>query len=41
MHFVTGVSLEYLVLCDQALGAFREKHFVAKLDCGLHLATLD
>ena len=41
MHFVTGVSLEYLVLCDQALGAFREKHLVAELDRGLHLAALN
>src|ERR1700730_9185332 len=41
MDFVHRVALERLILSDQAPGAFREKHFVAKFDGRAHFATLD
>src|ERR1700730_13159517 len=41
MLFIITVSVQHLVLCDQAVGAFSEKHFVAKLDRSQYLAALD
>src|SRR5213078_1925472 len=41
MDFVGRVSLQHLVLRDQALCAFGEKDLVAELDGRAHLASLD
>src|ERR1700730_2792294 len=41
MLFIVRVSVQHLVLCDQAVGAFSEKHFVAKLNRSQYLAALD
>ncbi len=41
MICVARVSLQHFILGDQTLSALGQKDFVAELDGGLHLATLD
>ena len=41
MDLVGRISLQHLVLRDQALRAFGEEDFVAELDWRTHLAALD
>ena len=41
MNFVRRISLEQLILGDQAPGTFGEKHLVAEFDQHTHLAALD
>ena len=41
MLFVDGVSVEHVILRDQAARAFGEEHFVPEFDRRLHLAALD
>ena len=41
MNLVGNVSLEHIILGDQSLGAFGEKHLVAELDGRAHFTALD
>src|SRR6266576_6444883 len=41
MLFVDGISVQHVILRDQAARAFGEEDLVAKLDRRLHLAALD
>lgn len=41
VDIVRGVSLQHLILRDQALRALGKEHLVAELDGGLHLAAFD
>src|SRR5689334_13829836 len=41
MNLIHRVALEHVILSDQTLGAFGEKHLVAELDRRAHLAPLD